>query len=276
VFAQKKLKTYSDYIDRYHALAQKHQSKHKIPASITLAQGLLESGAGSSYLAVNSNNHFGIKCHNWKGERVLRYNDCYRKYKKTEDSYEDHSEFLKQPRYTVLFTYKITDYKLWARGLQECHYATDKAYANKLIKIIEDYQLYQYDSGSKTEKDKSEEKQKVPPRMRQAYIRGDLLYVRAEENDGFDKIANDMGFKVKDLLKYNEAPEGFPLGKGDVVYLQKKKNKADKPYSLHTVKIGESMYGISQRYGIKVKKLYKINKKNAEYIPTEGDVLRLR
>jgi LysM repeat protein len=85
-----------------------------------------------------------------------------------------------------------------------------------------------------------------------------------------------MGFKVKDLLKYNEAPEDFPLGKGDIVYLQKKKNKADKPYALHTVKIGESMHGISQRYGIKVKRLYKINKKNTEYIPTEGDVLRLR
>jgi hypothetical protein len=275
--AQKKQKTYLDYIDRYHTLAQKHQSLYKIPSSITLAQGLLESGAGSSNLAVHSNNHFGIKCHSdWKGERVYRNddnrNDCFRKYKKAEDSYEDHSRFLKQhARYSVLFTYKITDYRAWARGLQKCGYATDKAYANKLIKIIEDYHLYSYDSGKK-----SGNRQTTPPQMRQAYIRDGLLYVRAEENDDFNKIARDMGFKVKDLLKYNEAPEDFPLDRGDIVYLQKKKRKADKVYTVHTVKIGESMHGISQRYGIRVKGLYRLNKKDAEYVPVEGDVLRLR
>ncbi|MDR2384651.1 MAG: glucosaminidase domain-containing protein [Tannerella sp.] len=280
-FAQKKQKICIDYIGRFHTLAQKHQNIYKIPASITLAQGLLESGAGLSNLAVNSNNHFGIKCHsNWKGERVyLRDNnpdDCYRKYKKVEDSFEDHSEFLKQSRYSILFTKEITDYKSWARGLQECKYATDKAYANKLIKIIEDYQLYQYDSGKRSEKSKSREKPNSPKRMRQPYLKDDLLYVRAEENDKFDKIASDMGFKVKDLLKYNEVPENFPLSKGDIVYLQKKKKKAGKAYLPHTVKIGESMHSISQRYGIQVKKLYKINRKNAEYVPMEGDVLRLR
>jgi LysM repeat protein len=281
--AQKKQKTYLSYISRYHILAQKHQSMYKIPASITLAQGLLESGAGLSNLSVNSNNHFGIKCHSdWKGERVYWRdnipNDCFRKYKKAEDSYNDHSVFLmQQSRYSVLFTYKITDYKAWARGLQECKYATDKAYANKLIKIIEDYQLYQYDSKKKFKDGKSKEKPDVSlRRLRQPYLKDDLLYVRAEENDGFDQIACDMGFKVKDLLKYNEVPEDFPLNKGDIVYLQKKKRKADKAYSAHTVKIGESMHNIAQRYGILVKKLYKLNRKDAQYIPTEGDVLQLR
>jgi LysM repeat protein len=273
--AQKKQKTYLDYIDRYHALAQRHQSLYKIPSSITLAQGLLESGAGLSNLAVNSNNHFGIKCHSdWKGERVYRSddgrNDCFRKYKKVEDSYEDHSGFLRQhSRYSVLFTYKITDYRAWAKGLQKCKYATDKAYANKLIKIIEDYQLYLYDSGKKSGN------RQGAPQMRQAYIRDGLLYVRAEDNDDFNKIARDMGFKVKDLLKYNEAPEDFPLNRDDIVYLQKKKRKAGKAYTIHTVKIGESMHGISQRYGIQVKRLYKLNKKNAGYVPVEGDILRL-
>jgi LysM repeat protein len=287
-FAQKKQKTYQDYISRYHALAQKHQSRYKIPAAITLAQGLLESGAGSSHLAVNANNHFGIKCHSdWKGGRAYRQGDCYRKYKNAEDSYNDHSEFLKQhSRYSVLFTYKITNYKAWAKGLQKCGYATDKAYANKLIQIIELYRLYQYDSGKnvkekkskekKSKKEKPAEKPDASPQMRQPYLRDDLLYVRALENDDFDKIAYDMGFKVKELLKYNEAPEDFPLDKGDIVYLQKKKKKAGKAYSTHTVKIGESMHSISQRYGILVKSLYKINRKDAEYVPMEGDVLRLR
>jgi LysM repeat protein len=194
-----------------------------------------------------------------------------------EDSYADHSEFLKKSRYAVLFTYKITDYKAWAKGLQSCGYATDKAYANKLIKVIEDYQLYQYDTGKKSAKSKSKKQTIVPQPKRQAYIKDKLLYIRANENDSFDKIARDMGFKAKTLLKYNEAPKGFPLSKGDVVYLQKKNKKTGKAYSVHTVKIGESMYSISQRYGIQVKSLYKINKKDADYyIPSEGDVLRLR
>jgi flagellum-specific peptidoglycan hydrolase FlgJ len=294
--AQKKQQTYLNYIDRYYAIAQKQQSTHRIPASITLAQGLLESGAGSSSLAVNAFNHFGIKCHSWPGECVyLRPNDPqqrYRKYKSAEDSFEDHANVLTQnSRYAVLFTYKITDYKSWAKGLQKCGYATDKAYASKLIQMIELYQLYLYDSGKnvenkKTEKtktkerkpkeSKSEEQPEITPQKRQPYLKDGLLCIRAGENDGFDKIARDMGFKVKDLLKYNEAPEGFPLSKNDIVYLQKKKKKAADSYSTHTVQNGESMHSISQQYGIQVKRLYKINGKKPDYVPTVGDVLRLR
>lgn len=139
------------YIKKYAPIAVNEMHKSKIPASITLAQGILESGSGRSELASKSNNHFGIKCHTkWKGERVYHDDDtigeCFRKYQYVETSYKDHSEFLtKRKRYAFLFNYKPNDYKKWARGLKKAGYATDKKYPNKLIKIIEDYKLYEFD-----------------------------------------------------------------------------------------------------------------------------------
>ncbi len=279
---QHKVPSYEKYIKTYSDLAVQHQKKYKIPASITLAQGLLESGAGQSDLARRSNNHFGIKCHSdWRGGRVYHDDDlrgeCFRKYKRVEDSYEDHSKFLLRSRYERLFDLKITDYKGWARGLQKCGYATDRAYANKLIKVIEDYELYRYDTGKGHKiSQKEREKQKYPKLRYTIYRTFGLLYVYAKENDSFDRIAQSLDFKVKDLKKFNEVPEDFPLQKGDIVYLEKKKKKADKPYYDHVVQIGESMHSISQKYGIQIKSLYKINKKDKDYIPEEGDVLKLR
>lgn len=279
---QRKVSSYEKYIKTYSDLAVQHQKKYKIPASITLAQGLLESGAGQSDLARRSNNHFGIKCHSdWRGGRVYHDDDlrgeCFRKYKRVEDSYEDHSKFLLRSRYERLFDLKITDYKGWARGLQKCGYATDRAYANKLIKVIEDYELYRYDTGKGHKiSQKEREKQKYPKLRYTIYRTFGLLYVYAKENDSFDRIAQSLDFKVKDLKKFNEVPEDFPLQKGDIVYLEKKKKKADKPYYDHVVQIGESMHSISQKYGIQIKSLYKINKKDKDYIPEEGDVLKLR
>jgi LysM repeat protein len=284
--AQKKVSSYVDYIKQHSDIAVKAMDKYKIPASITLAQALLESGAGQSSFAKESKNHFGIKCHSdWTGEKIYRKddgpNDCFRKYKKVEDSYEDHALFLqKYSRYAVLFTYDIRDYTAWAKGLQTCGYATDKAYANKLIKIIELYELYEYDTKSKVNSKErpltKKQIQTVPPKKRPTYLSQGLLYVLAENNDSFESIAYDMGFKTKNIIKFNEVPTDFPLKKGDVVYLEKKKAKADKPHFEHLVKIGESMHSISQQYGIQVKKLYKLNKKDPDYVPTEGDVLRLR
>ena len=149
--AQRKNKAYIDYIEKYSSLAVKHQKQYGIPASITLAQGLLESGAGRSELARMSNNHFGIKCHSdWKGKRVYydddKKDDCFRKYNKPEDSFEDHARFLKRARYASLFELKVTDYRGWAKGLKRCGYATDKSYANKLIQTIE---LYRSQSASR-------------------------------------------------------------------------------------------------------------------------------
>ena len=280
--AQRKISSYEKYIKTYSDLAIQHQKKYKIPASITLAQGVLESGAGQSDLAQRSNNHFGIKCHSdWRGGRVYHDDDlrgeCFRKYKRVEDSYDDHSRFLaERSRYAPLFELNIKDYKGWAKGLQKCGYATDRAYANKLIKVIEDYELYRYDSAksNKTVSSKTGQSSQLPRYT--IYKTNGLLYVYAKGNDSFEQIAGSLGFKVKDIKKYNEVPEDFPLQKNDIVYLEKKKKKADKPNYDHVVQIGESMHSISQKYGIQIKSLYKINKKDKDYIPEEGDVLKLR
>ena len=279
---QRKIPSYEKYIKTYSALAIEQQKKYKIPASITLAQGLLESGAGQSDLARRSNNHFGIKCHSdWRGGRVYHDDDlrgeCFRKYKRVEDSYEDHSKFLKRSRYDRLFQLKITDYKGWARGLQKCGYATDRAYANKLIKVIEYYELYRYDTGKVHKLTRQEKKKLKYPTVKYTIYRTyGLLYVYAKENDSFDQIAQNLDFPVKDLKKFNEVPEDFPLQKGDIVYIEKKKKKADKPNYDHVVQVGESMHSIAQKYGIQIKSLYKMNKKDKDYVPEEGDVLKLR
>ena len=279
---QRKIPSYEKYIKTYSALAIEQQKKYKIPASITLAQGLLESGAGQSDLARRSNNHFGIKCHSdWRGGRVYHDDDlrgeCFRKYKRVEDSYEDHSKFLKRSRYDRLFQLKITDYKGWARGLQKCGYATDRAYANKLIKVIEDYELYRYDTGKVHKLTRQEKKKLKYPTVKYTIYRTyGLLYVYAKENDSFDQIAQNLDFPVKDLKKFNEVPEDFPLQKGDIVYIEKKKKKADKPNYDHVVQVGESMHSIAQKYGLQIKSLYKMNKKDKDYVPEEGDVLKLR
>ena len=280
----RKLASYERYIDKYSVLAVKQQKKYRIPASITLAQGLLESGAGQSDLAKRSNNHFGIKCHsNWRGARVYHDDDlrqeCFRKYRRVEESYEDHSRFLaERSRYERLFKLNIKDYKGWAKGLQRCGYATDRAYANKLIKVIEDYELYRYDSAKFIKRQKSSQQQteQRPLSKYQVYKTSNLLYVYAKGNDNVEQIALSLGFNAKSLRKYNEVPEDFPLQKGDVIYLEKKKKKADKPNYDHVVKVGESMHSIAQQYGIQMKSLYKMNKKDKDYIPQEGDVLKLR
>lgn len=286
---QGRVRTYDVYIETYSGLASQHMDMYRIPASIKLAQGILESGAGMSDLARNSNNHFGIKCHqSWSGPRVFAPddtpNDCFRKYARVEESYRDHSEFLANgARYRPLFDLSITDYKGWARGLQKLGYATDRAYANKLIKLIEDYELYRYDdpkyrggvSRSQRETMRKQETARVSW-THQPYVTHGLLYVIAVDGDSFLSIANEFGFNEKDLLKYNEVPADFPLSNGDIVYFQKKKTRADKPYSEHTVQVGESMYSISQKYGIRLRNLYRLNKKNYEYVPEEGDRLKLR
>lgn len=272
---------YEKYISKYKDEAIRQQKKYKIPASITLAQALLESNAGASTLARKSNNHFGIKCHSsWKGARSYhnddRENECFRKYKDITESYEDHSRFLSgQSRYARLFEYKITDYKKWAKGLQDCYYASDRGYANKLISIIETYQLYNVD-GEKGKKKAKKEARQVNPLSHEIFRTHGLIYVIADGNDSLEDIADDLGFKVKKLRKYNDMPEGYPLEKGDIVYLQKKKKKADKPYQFHTVRVGDSMHDISQLYGIQLKRLYKLNSKKPDFAPEEGDMLKLR
>ena len=252
--------------------------KYRIPASITLAQGLLSREPGEASWHANRTTTSASNVIPTGGVGVsITTMTCAENVsanKNPEQSYEDHARFLvDRPRYASLFKLKITDYKGWARGLQKCGYATDRAYANRLIKLIEDYDLYRYDTAKGRKKS---DKQPAHISRYTVYRTNGLLYVYSNGKDSFDDIAASLGFRVKDLKKYNEVPEDFPLQKNDIVYLEKKKKKADKPNYDHVVQVGESMHSIAQKYGIQIKSLYKMNKKHKDYIPEEGDVLKLR
>ncbi len=283
---------YMDYVRTYSAEARRQMDKHAIPASITLAQGLIETGGGTSTLAREHNNHFGIKCHaTWTGKRTYKRddnpNDCFRSYPTAEASYQDHSLFLKGRRYQRLYALRYDDYRGWAKGLQLCGYATNKGYANMLIKVIEDYELYSFDRGElpswygSAQPSRSQTKHRSSGKsydnpMRPSYLSYGLLYVLADQNDSYERIAEDMGISAKKLAKYNDTPLDYPLNEGDVVYLEPKNKEATSRYSTYTVRIGDSMHDISQRFGIRLERLYKLNDKDEDYIPEEGDVLRLR
>ena len=177
-------------------------------------------------------------------------------------------------RYAQLFELKSTDYKGWAKGLQRCGYATDKAYASKLIQIIELYDLYQYDRKGRS----SQEIPKLPVgyEPHQVYRSSGLYYIEVRVGDNLKNIGKEFGISVKKLCSYNEIPKDYPLDPGMVIYLEKKNKKADKAYTRHIVSAGESMHDISQIYGIRMKYLYKMNHKDKDYVPSEGDVLILR
>ena len=275
--AQTRNKQYEAYIKKYRELAVEEMKKYHIPASITLAQGLLESGAGQSALARKSNNHFGIKCgSDWYGKTVSHDDDargeCFRAYKHPKDSYEDHSKFLAgRPRYASLFNLNITDYKGWARGLKKAGYATNPRYADQLIGIIELYELYKYD-------DKNYLKWiKKNPNPHQTYIANDLLYIVVRAGDSWKSISQEFDISQKKLRKYNDLYKGYALQVGDILYLEKKNKKADKEHIVHVLRAGESMYSISQKYGIRLKNLYKLNKMDEDdSAPEIGTILRLR
>lgn len=277
VQAQTRNKQYEDYIKKYRDLAVQEMKKYHIPASITLAQGLLESGAGKSTLARKSNNHFGIKCgSDWRGKTVSHDDDargeCFRAYKHPKQSYEDHSKFLAgRPRYASLFKLKITDYKGWARGLKKAGYATNPRYAEQLIDIIELYDLHRYDTkgGLKWMKEN--------PNPHQPYIANGLVYIVVRAGDSWKSISREFDISQKKLRKYNDLYKGYELKVGDILYLEKKNKKADKEHIVHVIRAGESMYSISQKYGIRLKNLYKLNKMDAEDpSPEVGTILRLR
>lgn len=280
--AQKRYSSYEAYIEKYYRLAQEHQERYKIPACITLAQGLLESGAGESELARKAHNHFGIKCHDWKGDKIRYKGSCYRKYKRVSDSYRDHSEFLLRDRYSSLFKLKITDYKGWARGLKRCGYATDPHYASKLINIIETYELMQYVKGvkssgkSKREKESIESSSYEEPLPRAVYRCWGLLYVLAVEGDTYARIADDMGFAAKELAYYNDNRRDAILEEGEIVYLEPKNRKAQAGCEMHNVQEGETFYTISQRYGVDMKRLARRNHMRHNEALEAGTVLVLR
>ena len=291
-----------------------------VPASITLAQGLLESGNGRSELALKSNNHFGIKCHNgWKGGKVYHDDDakgeCFRKYDDPADSYRDHSDFLRyRDRYKFLFDYKVTDYKAWAYGLKKAGYATDPAYPTKLIRLIEEYKLYEYDrkpssygkavkkQDSKKASHKSLHKEVIQDEIpqapsqigqvkeytgkkreefsfslsRQMYSCNDVPFVYSMEGETYKSIAESNNLFVKELLKFNDLNRDENLLPGTVVYLHKKKDVAERGLNMHVIEAGETLREIAQRYGIRLKSLKKLNGIENEDMIREGDILRLR
>ncbi len=284
---------YIEYINTYKDLAIEQMLRYNIPASITLAQGLLESGAGYSRLARQGNNHFGIKCHDWRGRTIYEDDDarheCFRAYKTVRDSYEDHSLFLTTGRrYSSLFYLSRTDYKGWARGLKAAGYATSPTYANSLISIIERYGLAQYDRATKYNKFIVQHEGKMTPMDDASYSRQTNGYhpiymtnrnyfLIAREGDTFKGLSQETGVKYTSLAKYNERNKNDVLSEGDIVYLQKKRNKADKVYKNvpHIVEPGESMYSIAQKYGITLEALYKLNHLGADYTISVGDKLRV-
>jgi LysM repeat protein len=259
------------YINRFKDVAIREMEKYGIPASITLAQGILESGDGRSKLAVQGNNHFGIKCHlDWDGGRIYHDDDeddeCFRKYKNAEDSYRDHSLFLtERSRYAFLFELRSDDYIGWAKGLKKAGYATNPKYADKLIKLIEDYNLHRFDHLSAD--------LVVGEHAIRQHPAG-VKYVLVQKGDSWESLSNELEMSVKRLLKYNERNYDSPLVEGDFVFLQKKRKRGKQEEYL--VKEGDNMYSISQEFGIRLRYLYERNNMGAGQQPKAGDMLILR
>ena len=285
--------TPEQYIKTYSGIAVSEMIRSGVPASITLAQGLLESGAGTSSLAVNANNHFGIKCGSlWKG-RTTRYdddkkNECFRVYDSAEASFRDHSDFLRySDRYKFLFDLQPGDYKGWAHGLKKAGYATDPAYARKLIEKIEKYGLTSYDT-----LDEGEVLPEAPDRIerpkplsegekmrfslsREAYSLNGVPFVYAAEGETYASIAKAYHLFTGEILRYNDASKEDQLLPGDVVYLQAKKKRAPKDLDKYIAE-GESLREISQRFAVRLRSLCKKNALGAGYVTAPGDEILLR
>lgn len=279
----------NDYIERFRDQAIREMHASGVPASITLAQGMLESDYGNSPLAKYANNHFGIKCHTgWEGPTFIQdddeRNECFRKYYDAYDSYRDHSEFLRtRERYSFLFELKSTDYKGWARGLKQAGYATNPKYADLLIRIIEENNLHQYDGIDKLPENavaevKKEQKQNSVPKVlsvRQIEVSdNNIKYVLAEKGDTPESIARRNNIGAWQVVRYNDLDGVEYLVPGEIVYLQPKRNNAHVDF--HTVAAGETLRDISQKYGVKIKRLLKMNGWAASYVPQPGEQVRLR
>lgn len=279
---------YQNYIDQYKDLAIEEMLNYGIPASITLAQGLLESGAGGSELTVKGNNHFGIKCHGWTGRAVYHDDDaageCFRAYNSAEESYDDHCKFLTSGRrYRSLFDLDVRDYRGWAHGLKAAGYATNPHYAQRLIDIIELYKLYQYDKAKSYDKFMVQRAEKDRPvnGMTLHPIRqyNENYYIKVRPGDTFQSIGKEIGISGRKIAKWNEREYRDNLTEGEIIWLKKKQKRAPKQYKNHPhyVRSGESLYSIAQFYGIRLKSLIKKNPQlySRQYQVRIGDELRV-
>ena len=295
--------TRQEYIDMFAKVAIQEMIQYHIPASITMAQACLESGDGNSPLAIEGNNHFGIKCKNtWTGPIIRKdddaHNECFRKYNNAIESYRDHSEFLTgSMRYQFLFDYSIKDYKKWAYGLKKAGYATNPQYPERLIKIIEDFQLYKLDEyydnpngyispqhveggsksilkslGNRTRSGLSVN----PYLIRNVEKRNGAKAFFARNGDTYQQIAAEFSIKVSTIYRYNDVEPGERLEEGSIVYIQRKKRSAPRGNDLYTFKKGESLWSVSQWYGIRLNALCRKNRLKRGEAVVEGQQISLR
>ena len=278
----------SEYIQAYKYEAINEMLEYGIPASITIAQGMLESDCGNSPLAINAKNHFGIKCHiEWTGLTYYQDDDkkdeCFRVYSDAKESYRDHSVFLKDRlRYAALFQLPVSDYKGWAYGLKKAGYATNPAYPEKLIKIIEENQLYKFDQIKnvkalkhvKTKENIESKSFETLLLSHQVFINNKIKYVVAQKGDSYFSIAKEFDVDLRLLYHYNDLHKTNELAIGQYLYLEPKRIKSESKF--YTVKPNDTMYIISQLYGIKLKKLYRKNNMKLGSEPNVGDILSLQ
>lgn len=296
-----------NYISQYKDLAIAEMQRTGVPAAIKLAQGINETMAGTSNLVMRSNNHFGIKCKStWTGETVKHDDDargeCFRKYPSTEDSYRDHSDFLKgNQRYAFLFGLDPTDYSGWAWGLKKAGYATNPRYAMALIKTIEDYGLQDYTfialgkapvkmnelaanqnlpSDNNTQAiTKVEEKRIIAPAVNiPAYPKGEFRInetkvVYVPKGTPYLAIAKEYDVDLAKIFEFNELPRTEETDKDRLVYLQRKRKTGNSEF--HTVQPGETLHDIAQKQAIRLESLQELNwLKNGE-MPAIGEQLSL-
>ena len=281
--------TRAEYIAEWKEVAIDQMEKYGIPASITLAQAILESGDGNSELARGANNHFGIKCHDWQGKKVYhdddRRNECFRKYRSAQESFDDHSIFLQRSRYRFLFDYQVTDYKSWAKGLKKAGYATNPKYPDLLIRLIEENNLAQYDrpgakrttspAPRKTSKSGNDEIViEIQRGLEVQQSSNRIKYVIADGNYSPEALADRMDMGRWQIKKYNDLRDGENITEGQLVYLQPKRGR-NRDYDTHVVKKGETLRQISQKYGVKIKKILKHSDLPRDYRIKTGDQLKL-
>ncbi len=283
--------TREKYVKTYSDLAIKEMKRTGIPASITLAQGCLESDNGNSSLTVQGNNHFGIKCHDWKGGKMYHDDDekgeCFRKYKSAYESYIDHSLFLTtKSRYEFLFDLRTGDYKRWAKGLQKAGYATSNKYSSLLIKIIEENNLHEYDKGVVAGGDKTTRRPQRYQRQtrketeigsaRAMYKNNRIDYIIVREGDTPELLREELDLYPNEIYKYNNLEKGMALDSGMIIYLQPKRMHAEKGNDVHVVQEGETLRTISQMYGVKLGSIYRMNHLDEGSVPEVGTELNLR
>jgi LysM repeat protein len=273
--AAQKMST-QQYIEEFKYAAMQEMKIYGIPASVTLAQGILESASGNSQLAKDCNNHFGIKCRkNWTGNFCLADDDaadeCFRGYPNAMESYRDHSLFLKgASRYDFLFSLPVTDYRAWAHGLRQAGYATNPAYGNIIIGVVERYRLSMYDSMMVLGADYASP-DTAAGRLIQMHGLPAVIVSKSQNPEDIAKLY-DMG--VWQIYKYNDLKKGEELKPGEIIYLKPKKRKADENF--HLVKEGETLRDVSQQHGVKLKHLEKFNHIMSSQPLKPGEVIYLR